>query len=702
MMQPASKKKRVTSWEELIEILTTPARLPKFPELMPSGNWKAWSANPTPSCASSTTVEQPKTVPLRIRRLISRERKYCRPLQFKPLPNGHIRLLDLQDARLLDEVLVGFKLVTVSLSTAPQYEAISYCWGSTALCTGILISTRHHKNQVYRVTENLATCLHSLLVSDQPKADRPRYLWADQICINQEDIHERNAQVRLMADVYKTAARVIVWLGQEPTYVPEQLDLALLPDRHAIWKGRPILDWVLEWRILGRPWFFRLWVFQEAVFARRISILLGTELTTWDTLSDTSCSLVDFIDDVASGKFAYSLKVLDRLQFKMISQVMNTTERLATQAHIDLAYLISMLDKQDCQDPRDKIFSLVGFAADTLPVDFVDYNQPIDVINQDFTRRMIAQSGSLEAIPYMNAETPERSPSWVPLWHEHLWSRMKLYLEDTCASLDRKWKPSNSPATDGQLLVAGRVIDTIASKVHSFQYNVDQYYIENQFASVLQAPFHDTWSLRLQILESQNQLEQAAEVESEPEPQQETSKPACHSDSTLLELKSPVSTSSEPNSEALSVFFTEFFQTVFCGEVLLETDFDTLIQNSGEEALARLQDLMSRALHRNSSLFVLKSGRLGFVRNRVQALKGDESIVILHGHDIPCVLRRTDKNWLFVSEINVPGVMHGEGEHRYSHRIVALLTTSQRLTGRKTRQTRSCSYEAQSLTQFCA
>jgi hypothetical protein len=38
-------------------------------------------------------------------------------------------------------------------------------------------------------------------------------LWADAICINQSDINERNTQVKLMGEIYRTATRVHVWLG---------------------------------------------------------------------------------------------------------------------------------------------------------------------------------------------------------------------------------------------------------------------------------------------------------------------------------------------------------------------------------------------------------------------------------------------------------------------------------------------------------
>jgi Heterokaryon incompatibility protein (HET) len=58
------------------------------------------------------------------------------------------------------------------------------------------------------VTPNLEAALHRLQGTLQ-------YLWVDAICINQNDVHERNSQVSLMRPIYKNAATVRVWPGEE-------------------------------------------------------------------------------------------------------------------------------------------------------------------------------------------------------------------------------------------------------------------------------------------------------------------------------------------------------------------------------------------------------------------------------------------------------------------------------------------------------
>ncbi|KAF5361381.1 hypothetical protein D9758_006190 [Tetrapyrgos nigripes] len=48
--------------------------------------------------------------------------------------------------------------------------------------------------------------------------DKMRAIWADQICINQDDLFERKIQVSYMDKVYNRAKRVLVWVGEEDRF----------------------------------------------------------------------------------------------------------------------------------------------------------------------------------------------------------------------------------------------------------------------------------------------------------------------------------------------------------------------------------------------------------------------------------------------------------------------------------------------------
>jgi hypothetical protein len=82
------------------------------------------------------------------------------------------------------------------------------------------------------VTQNLEIVLRHLRHVSQT-----RLLWIDVICINQRDIPERNTQVIHMSDVYRSAFRVIAWLGEEDRDSNLAYDTleALLTDEQMHW-----------------------------------------------------------------------------------------------------------------------------------------------------------------------------------------------------------------------------------------------------------------------------------------------------------------------------------------------------------------------------------------------------------------------------------------------------------------------------------
>ncbi|KAK7753719.1 hypothetical protein SLS62_004342 [Diatrype stigma] len=50
-------------------------------------------------------------------------------------------------------------------------------------------------------------------------------VWIDALCINQEDIDEKNSQVPMMGDIYAQAAFVVAWLGEEDEHSKKAFEL---------------------------------------------------------------------------------------------------------------------------------------------------------------------------------------------------------------------------------------------------------------------------------------------------------------------------------------------------------------------------------------------------------------------------------------------------------------------------------------------
>jgi hypothetical protein len=87
-----------------------------------------------------------------------------------------------------------------------QYEALSYEWGDpNGPQYEILLD-----GQPFTVRRNLWQALRCLRTEYSA-----RTLWVDAVCINQEDVFERNHQVGMMGSIYNCASSVRVWLGEK-------------------------------------------------------------------------------------------------------------------------------------------------------------------------------------------------------------------------------------------------------------------------------------------------------------------------------------------------------------------------------------------------------------------------------------------------------------------------------------------------------
>ncbi|KAF4468086.1 heterokaryon incompatibility [Fusarium albosuccineum] len=112
--------------------------------------------------------------------------------------------------------MVTCRLHTVSLDSKPYFVCLSYVWGNASVREEIIAD-----GKPMQVTVNLAAALRSIKkhwIEIQNEAggvvDVSRFrLWADAVCINQDDLSERSAQVQLMRDIYSSADFVLAWLS---------------------------------------------------------------------------------------------------------------------------------------------------------------------------------------------------------------------------------------------------------------------------------------------------------------------------------------------------------------------------------------------------------------------------------------------------------------------------------------------------------
>jgi hypothetical protein len=87
---------------------------------------------------------------------------------------------------------VSCRLVHRSLDCMVAFEALSYTWGDSRDKRPISLNDGE-----FMVMKNLDTALRYLRCTYDE-----RVIWIDAICINQDDITERNQQVAKMRDIY--------------------------------------------------------------------------------------------------------------------------------------------------------------------------------------------------------------------------------------------------------------------------------------------------------------------------------------------------------------------------------------------------------------------------------------------------------------------------------------------------------------------
>ncbi|KAI1274584.1 heterokaryon incompatibility protein-domain-containing protein [Xylaria sp. FL0933] len=151
------------------------------------------------------------------------------PEFYHPLAPEYIRVFELEAGKFSDPI-VG-RLVPQAIDGEP-YEAVSYVWGDTrkrhnitidgatlsvtANLYGALTAFRHGPLSVSSSSSGSSSSDRSDLgTSPGPAPGQVRRLWADAVCINQEDLPERTSQVELMARIFAGARRVLAWLGWE-------------------------------------------------------------------------------------------------------------------------------------------------------------------------------------------------------------------------------------------------------------------------------------------------------------------------------------------------------------------------------------------------------------------------------------------------------------------------------------------------------
>ena len=138
---------------------------------------------------------------------------------YKPLPPQFARVLELHAGELSDP-LVGTLVAQPIDGHGKLYEAVSYVWGGVPTKTMVVDGTPvaitaslEKALQAFRPRPRSSSSTTGRMLGN--KVSRRRRLWADSVCINQDDMSERLSQVELMGRIFAGAKRVLAWLGHD-------------------------------------------------------------------------------------------------------------------------------------------------------------------------------------------------------------------------------------------------------------------------------------------------------------------------------------------------------------------------------------------------------------------------------------------------------------------------------------------------------
>lgn len=187
------------------------------------------------------------------------------------------------------------------------------------------------------------------------RGDSPRVLWVDALCISQTNVQEKGQQVQQMGNIFRSADRVLVWLGEHadesealfepwPWTASDVIRRAKSAVPNPWSSGRVLTLGELERRqriwtsFLHRPYFRRTWVIQEIVLAQSLLIHCGGSVISWNQLirfdfSNRGHPRFDSIPMQLTGGSASSPYTPGDYDFSGLVALLNVIERLRRVSH---------------------------------------------------------------------------------------------------------------------------------------------------------------------------------------------------------------------------------------------------------------------------------------------------------------------------------------------------------------------------------
>jgi Heterokaryon incompatibility protein (HET) len=361
-----------------------------------------------------------------------------------PDPVGGIRVVELpttylpplqyvDDIRLLSHVARTDGKLACSLEAATtndSYYALSYVWGDFTPCRSILCNGEN-----LHVTTNLYEALYQIW-QQHPR----RKIWADALCINQNDPIEKSEQVRNMGEVYYSAQEVLIWLGKQIDDTDVEYLFSCVTKRARKMRAGLAcsecgeIDWHLHScsacppsfhieareqhqrmeallsKVRSNQWFRRMWTFQEICLAGVATVHLGARSIAWK--------------DLAQGLVAYFPRKPHDPWLAEMKWVTEYRGAVDLPDKMRMASLMRATCQRIASEPRDKVYALLGLlrSRSYVAIRRIDYSQSVALLYAEVTRACFHLDDCVELLRYSWPSLSTLEPKLDLLWWSVDWT----------------------------------------------------------------------------------------------------------------------------------------------------------------------------------------------------------------------------------------------------------------------------------------
>jgi hypothetical protein len=304
------------------------------------------------------------------------------------------------------------------IDNAPAYEALSYVWGPKRQLQEILCN-----GQVIETQQSLYAALKRLRLPDSD-----RVIWADAICINQDNNAEKSHQVPLMGSIYSKAKKVVVWLGPG---LPEETQTAFatlrciaracyqydrengLDDEYSSQKHEAVRvpqevftpsAFTSLKELFIKPWFERTWCAQEIRLAQDASVVWGLDEITWQEFAIGASWMFDNTTEQADQDISDTKKETDTFLSQLgQSDGVSHATLLGEEGMDTLLGTLQGFREFVASDPRDKVYGLLNLISPESERNIidVDYDKSVGQVYADTVLNIIHLYSRLSTLAYV-------------------------------------------------------------------------------------------------------------------------------------------------------------------------------------------------------------------------------------------------------------------------------------------------------------